>query len=83
MYIKILIYYILGYVNVLIEGFNIEKFINSCISKKILLWNSKRTKSTILYTNIGVKDYKQAVKIAKQCKCKIKVIEKKRITFYN
>ena len=83
MYIKILTYYILGYVNVLIEGFNIEKFINSCISKKIFLWNSKRTKSTILYTNIGVKNYKQVVKIAKQCKCKIKLKEKKRITICN
>lgn len=38
---KILIRYILGYVNVSIEGYYIERFINVCISKNIFLWNVK------------------------------------------
>lgn len=41
MFFKILIYYILGYVNISVEGYFIERFINICISKGILLWNLK------------------------------------------
>ena len=81
MYFKILIYYILGYVNVVIEGFFIEKLINKCISKKIFFWNTKRDKSTIFSANIGIRNYKDVVKIAKDCKCKIKINKKMGLPF--
>lgn len=81
MYIKILIYYILGYVNIVVEGFFIERFINTCISKKIFFWNTNRKKSTIFSANIGVRDYKEVVKIAKKCQCKIKIEHKKGLPF--
>ena len=81
MYIKILMYYILGYVNVVIEGFFIERFINMCISKRIFFWKTNRSKSTVFSANIGVRDYKQAVKIAKKCQCKIKINRKKGLPF--
>lgn len=81
MYIKILLYYILGYVNVVIEGFFIERFINKCISKRIFFWNTNRSKSTIFSANIGVRDYREAVKIAKNCQCKIKINKKSGLPF--
>lgn len=81
MYIKILIYYILGYVNIVVEGFFIERFMNTCISKKIFFWNTNRKKSTIFSANIGVRDYKEVVKIAKKCQCKIKISHKKGLPF--
>lgn len=81
MYFKILMYYIFGYVNVIIEGFFIEKFINKCISKRIFFWNTKRTKSTIFSANIGVNNYKEVVKIAKECKCRIKINRKRGVPF--
>lgn len=81
MYIKILIYYILGYVNVVVEGFNIEKFINMCIRKSIFFWNTDRKRTTILSTNIGVKNYKKVAKIAKMCNCKIRITKKRGLPF--
>ena len=81
MYIKILIYYIFGYVNIVVEGFFIEKFINNCISKRIFFWNTKRTKSTVFSANIGVSSYREVVKIAKKCQCKIKIAHKKGLPF--
>ncbi len=81
MYIKILIYFILGYVNITVEGFFIERFINTCISKKIFFWNTKRDKSTVFSANIGVKNFKDVAKIAKSCKCKIKLNNKKGLPF--
>lgn len=81
MYIKILIYYILGYVNIVVEGFFIERFINTCISKKIFFLKTNRMKSTVFSANIGVRNYKEVVKIAKKCQCKIRITNKKGIPF--
>lgn len=81
MYIKILIYYLFGYVNIVVEGFFIERFINMCISKKIFFWKTNRTRSTIFSANIGIKEYKQAVKIARKCQCKIKITKKRGLPF--
>ncbi len=81
MFFKILIYYILGYVNISVEGYFIERFINICISKNILLWNLKRKKSSFLYTNIGIKDFKKIKQIAKTTKCRVKIESKKGLPF--
>jgi len=80
-FLKILLNYILGYVNIRVEGFFIERFINICISKKILLWNMKREKSTILYANIGIQDYKKLKNIAKKTKTRINIQSKKGMPF--
>lgn len=76
MYIKILLNYILGYVSVRIEGFFTERLINICMSKKIFLFNIKRDKSTIMYVNVAISDFKKLTEIAKETQCKFK-IEKK------
>lgn len=81
MQFKILLYYLLGYVRVEIEGFFIERLINLCSNKSILLWNSKRQKASLLLTNVSIKDYRKIVKIAKQTKCKIKIKSKKGLPF--
>lgn len=81
MFFKILIYYILGYVNISVEGYFIERFINMCISKGVLLWNLKRKKSSFLYANIGMKDFKKIKEIAKTTKCRIKIEKKRGLPF--
>lgn len=81
MYIKILLNYLFGYVNIVVEGFFVERFINICISKNILLWKIKRDKSTIIYTRVGIHDFKSVAQIAKQTKCKIKIKNKKGLPF--
>lgn len=81
MIIKILIGYILGYVNISVEGYYIERFINTCISKSILIWNVKREKSTYMRANIGIQDYKKLKQVAKKTQCKIKIEQKRGIPF--
>lgn len=81
MFFKILIYYILGYVNISVEGFFLERFINMCISKKVLLWNLKRKKSSFLYANLGMKDFKKIKEIARITKCKVKIERKRGLPF--
>lgn len=81
MFFKILSDYIIGYVNVLIEGYYIERFINICLSKKIILWNMKREKSSMLYANISIKDFKRLRQIGKKTGCKIFIRNKRGLPF--
>lgn len=81
MYIRILLNYILGYVNIRIEGYFVEKFVNICISKGIFLWNIKRVKQATAYANIGIRDFKKISKIAKNTKCRISIQSKKGLPF--
>ena len=81
MYIAILLRLIFGYVRVEIEGYYIERFINICQNKKILIWNLKREKGVKLFFNIGIKDFKRIKNIARKTNCKIKIKKKKGIPF--
>lgn len=81
MYIAILLRLILGYVRVEIEGYYIERFINICQNKKILIWNLKRENGVKLFCNIGIKDFKKLKIISRKTNCKIKIVKKKGIPF--
>lgn len=81
MFLKILISYILGYVEIKVEGYYIERFINICNTKKIFLWNVKRDKSTIMYAKIRIGEFKRLKDIAKKTKCKVEINEKKGLPF--
>lgn len=81
MLFKIVMYYLLGYATISVEGYFIERFINICISKNILLWNMKRKKSSFLFTNIAIKDFKKIRQIAKTTKCHVKIEKKKGLPF--
>ncbi len=81
MLFKIILNYLIGYVNIEIEGYYIERFINTCMQKNILLWGIKRTKSSIMYAKVGASDFKSACKIAKKHQCKIKINGKRGMPF--
>ncbi len=81
MIVKILIRYILGYVNISVQGYYIERFINICISKGIFLWNVKIEKSTYAHANVGIKDFKKLKEIAKKTRCRITLNSKQGVPF--
>lgn len=81
MILRTILNYFTGYVRIKVEGFYIERFINMCISKKILLTDIKREKSTLMYANIGISDYKKIRQIAKKTKTKVKIENKKGMPF--
>lgn len=78
---KFLLQYLFGYMQVRIEGFFVEKVINKAINKKIVLWNIKREKSTIVYANIGLDSYEELAKITDENKCKIETLKKAGLPF--
>lgn len=77
MLFKILFNYISGYINITVEGFFVERFINNCINNKIFLWSIKRSNSTLLSTNVSIKQFKEIRAIAKRTKCKVKINSKR------
>lgn len=82
MFFKILWNYLRGYVRIKVEGYFIERFINICTAKGILLWNSKRENSSILHTNLGISDFKKVKQVVNKTKCKIKIEKKDGLPFF-
>lgn len=81
MLFKIILNYLIGYINIEIEGYYIERFINTCMKNDIFLWGIKRKMSTMLYAKIGADDLKQAKEIAEKHQCKITEKSQKGIPF--
>lgn len=81
MHFKVLLAYFFGYLEIKVEGYFIEKFINNCLRDNIFLWNIKRKKSTIMTCNVGISDLKRMKKILKKTKCRIKIEKKKGLPF--
>ncbi len=79
--IKRLKNFLLGYIQIEIEGFFIERFFNMCAKEKIRLWGTKRKNKIAVTTKISVEDFKKIKKIAKKTKTKIKIKRKKGIIF--
>ena len=74
-------FYFFGFIGVEVEGFFIEKFINRCVSSKIFIWNLKKDLDTKMICNMGIGDFKKASKIAKETKCRIRIIDKRGVPF--
>ena len=81
MFVQPILNYFTGYVKIKVEGLFLERFINICVSKKILLMDIKREKSTIMYANVGIADYKKLKQVARKKKSKIKIQRKKGLPF--
>lgn len=81
MFVKIILNYIMGYVSIKVEGYYIERFINICMSKNIFFWNMKREKSSIMYANVGIDEFKKIKEVAKKLSCKVSIERKKGLPF--
>ena len=82
MFFKILLYKLIGYIRINVEGFYIEKFINICRQNGIFLWGIKREKASIMHTNISIKDFKKIKRITKQINCRVHIERKKGLPFF-
>ena len=60
--------YVKGFVNIHVEGYYIERFINMCRMQKIYLWNIEKKNDIYLNVNIGIEDFKKIKKIARKTK---------------
>jgi similar to stage IV sporulation protein len=66
-------------VNVEVEGYYIEKFLNKCINNGILVWGVKHKKTTLIEAKVGVSDYKKIKNTASYNGCIVTKIKEKGI----
>lgn len=81
MIFKVVYMFFAGYVNLAIEGFFVERFINICRSKNIILQDLHRENSSYIKVKILKSDFKEIRHIAKKTKCKVKIEKKSGIPF--
>ena len=60
----------------MVEGYYIERFINLCSNRKIVLWNLERKDNITLIANIDKKEFKRLKEIARKTKCRVKIQNK-------
>lgn len=73
--------YYSGYLIVSVEGFFIERFLNICRNQKIAIEELEKKNSTYLIFKILKSDFKKIKSVAKNTKCKIRIIKKLGIPF--
>lgn len=81
MLLKWMYMYIFGIVEIAVEGFFIERFINICKNEDIVLWSLHVKNGTILKAKISKSDFKKIRLIAKKTGCKITLDGKKGLPF--
>ena len=67
--------------NIEVEGFFIEKFINICFLEKVFLWKIYRNNSVSINARISVGNFKKIKKIAQKTKCRLHIKNKKGLPF--
>ena len=73
--------FIKGYIQIEVEGFFIERFLNTCAKEGIKLWGTKRKNKSIVTTNIHIENFKKIRKIAKKTQNKVRIKKKRGIPF--
>ena len=81
MFFKIILNYIIGYVNIQIEGYYIERFITTSIKDGILLWNIKRKNTNLVFAKVSTYDLEKIKENARKNQCLITVNSQKGLPY--
>lgn len=81
MLFKLWYMYIFGVVDIMVEGFFVERFINICKAENIILWKLKIEKGTILKARISKSDFKAIRHVAKKTSCRVSLERKSGLPF--
>lgn len=63
--------FIRGYINIKVEGYFIERFMNLCMNRQIELWNMKKINDAELTVNIKYIDFNKVKEIADITRCRL------------
>lgn len=73
--------YVRGYVIILVEGYFLEKFVNICIRRQILLWDIKNRKNSSMTLCVSIKGFRMLRQVSRKTGCKVKILKKKGLPF--
>ena len=81
MFFKIILNYIIGYVNIQIEGYYIERFITTSIKDGILLWNIKRKNANLVFAKVSTYQLEKLKENARRNQCLVTVKSQKGVPY--
>ncbi|MGI6554323.1 MAG: sporulation protein YqfD [Bacillota bacterium] len=70
-----------GYVVIVVEGKQIERFINMAVSRGYNLWDISQPRENVLTARVDVSVYPRLRHIARTCRCKMKISRKRGLPF--
>ena len=73
--------YIRGYVIILVEGYFLEKFMNICTHRQILLWDIRRHKHCAMVMKVSINGFKLLRPVARKTNCRVRIVRKKGLPF--
>jgi similar to stage IV sporulation protein len=73
--------YLRGYVIIIVEGYFLEKFLNICTRRQLLLWDITRHKGCIVTMRISIKGFKLLRPIAHKTGCRVRIVKKRGLPF--
>ncbi|NMB34214.1 MAG: sporulation protein YqfD [Clostridium sp.] len=73
--------YLRGYVIIEVEGYFLEKFVNICTRRQLLLTDIKRRKNSRMTLTMSIKGFKMIRPIAKKTGCRVRILRKKGLPF--
>lgn len=68
--------YLRGYVIIIVEGYFIEKFLNICTRRQILLWDVRVQKEQLVTMKLSINGFKLLRPIARKTKCRVRLLKK-------
>lgn len=79
-FVRILRYF-RGYLCISVCGRNVERFINICMRRNILLWDIKRVKTNTSQMKISIKGFRELREVARKSACSVRIIKKHGVGF--
>ncbi len=73
--------YIRGYVIIVVEGYFLEKFVNICTRRQILLFDISRQKNSKMTLKVSIKGFRMLRPIAKKTGCRVRILKKHGLPF--
>jgi len=73
--------YVRGYVIIIVEGYFIEKFINICTNRRILLWDIRVHKDRLVTMRVSIEGFKKIRPVARKTKCRVSILKKVGLPF--
>jgi len=70
-------HYLKGYVIIIVTGISVERFINICTRRQILLWDMERLDQKTVRMKMSIRGFKASRAAARKSRCRVRIEAKK------
>ena len=74
-------HYLKGYVIIIVSGLSVERFINICTRRQILLWDIERLNDAAVLMKMSIRGFRNARSAARKSRCRVRIKAKKGLPF--